>query len=135
MSSKQKAGVVRIGTTPLKEVPQATYLGVTFDKRLTWKPNIAQVEGKARRKLSIMRKLAGTTWGADEQILKNMYQGTVRPHLEYGSTAWSTTAKTNLQCLDKVQNQAMRIMTGAMKSTPIQLMEQVTGKQLLEERR
>ena len=41
--------------------------------------------------LVIMRKLAGTTWGANEQIRKTVYEGSVRPVLEYSSTAWSTT--------------------------------------------
>jgi hypothetical protein len=33
---------------------------------------------KARRKMNIMRKLAGTKWGANEKILKSVYQGNVR---------------------------------------------------------
>ncbi|XP_041364052.1 uncharacterized protein LOC121379473 [Gigantopelta aegis] len=82
-----------------------------------------------------MRKLAGTSWGANETILKRVYQGTVRPHLEYGSSAWSTTAKTNQQALDKVQNQALRIITGSMKSTPIKDMEKTAAIQPLGERR
>ena len=82
-----------------------------------------RTEGKARKKLAIMHKLIGTTWGANEQILKTVYEGTARPVLDYSSTAWSTTAKTNQQSLDKIQKQALRIMTGAMKSTPITFME------------
>lgn len=39
-------------------------------------------EAKARRKLNIMRKLAGTNWGANEKVLKSVYEGNVRPHLE-----------------------------------------------------
>ena len=54
-----------------------------------------RTEGKARKMLAIMRKLAGTTWGANEQILKTVYEGSVRPVLEYSSTTWSTAAKTN----------------------------------------
>ena len=57
------------------------------------------------------------------------------PVLEYSSTAWSTTAKTNQQSLDKIQNQAIRIITGAMKSTPITFMEQTTAIQPLQQRR
>ena len=76
-----------------------------------------------------MRKLAGTTWGANEQILKTVYEGSVRPVMEYSSKAWSTTAKTNQQFLDKIQNQAPLIITGAMKSTPITFMEQTTAIQ------
>ena len=40
-----------------------------------------------------MRKLAGTTWGANQNILKTVYQGTERPHLEYGSSSWMTVEK------------------------------------------
>ena len=126
--------VIKIDTHTLKEEDEATYLGVTFDKRLTWKPHTLRTEGKARKKLTIMRKLAGTTWGANEQILKAVYEGSVRPVLEYSSTAWPTTAKTNQQSLD-IQNQALRIITGAMKSTPITFMEQTTAIQPLQQRR
>ena len=31
------------------------------------------------RKMAILHKLAGTTWGASDKILKTVYQGTVRP--------------------------------------------------------
>ena len=103
---KQKAGTITLGGTPLKEEEEATYLGITFDKRQTWKQHIAKAEAKARRRLAILLKLAGTTWGSSEKILKTVYRGKVRPQLEYGSSAWSTTAKTNQQALDKVQNQA-----------------------------
>ncbi|PVD24865.1 hypothetical protein C0Q70_15354 [Pomacea canaliculata] len=92
-----------LGDAPLTLEDQQTYLGIAFDKRLTWKQHILDAEAKARRKLNIMRKLAGTHWGANEKILKTVYQGTVRPHLEYGSSTWMTAAKSHLQTLDKVQ--------------------------------
>ena len=72
-----------------------------------------------------MRKLAGTTWGASEKILKQVYQSTVRPPLEYGASAWMTAAKTHQHTLEKVQNQALRIMTGSMR--PITKMEETIG--------
>ena len=82
-----------------------------------------------------MRKLTGTNWGANASTLKTLYQGAVRPVLEYASSAWSSTAKTNLATLDKVQNQALRIVTGAMKTTPIAAMESTTNVQPLNKRR
>ena len=135
LSPKQKVGTFTLGGTPLKEDGEATYLGITFDKRQTWKQHISKAEVKARRRLAILRKLACTIWGASEQILKTVYQGAVRPHVEYGSTAWSNTAKTNQQALDKVQKQALRLITGAMPSTPITEMERLTGVQPLGQRR
>ena len=101
-------------------------------KKQTWKPHITAAETKAKRKLAFMRKLTGTRWGANEKTLRTVYEGSVLNQIEYGSTAWSSAAKTNLQRLDKVQNQAMRIITGAMRSTPIAAMEEVTGIQPLQ---
>jgi ribonuclease HI len=135
LSPKQKARTINVSGAPLTEVEEATYLGVTFDKRLTWKPHIAHAETKARKKLAILRKLAGTNWGANEEILKTVYLGTIRPHLEYGSPAWMTTSNTNQSVLDKVQNQALRVITGAMKSTPVKAMEQLTSIPPLSHRR
>ena len=135
LSTKKQPGKLTIGNTTMKYEDQQTYLGVTFDKRMSWKSHISQAEAKARRKLNIMRKLAGTNWGANEKVLKTVYQGAVRPHLEYGSSSWMTAAKTHHQTLDKVQNQALRIITGSMKSTPITKMEDVTGLPPLARRR
>jgi len=42
---------------------RCTYIGVNFDKRHIWKPHFAYVEGKARQKLTTMRKLAETICG------------------------------------------------------------------------
>ena len=49
-------------------VPQTdtpTFLGVKLDTRLTWKPQIEKMERSGLQKLALMRKFAGTTWGAD----------------------------------------------------------------------
>ena len=86
-------------------------------------------------RLALMKKLAGTTRGADTVTLKRLYTGRVRPVLEYGMTAWSTTAKSNFDRVSKAQNQAARIITGAMKSTPIMELETITGLQSLDDRR
>ena len=66
LSPKKQASHIKISTH--------TYLDVTFDKRPTWKTHTLRTEGKARKKLAIMGKLAETTWGANEQILKKVYE-------------------------------------------------------------
>ena len=70
-----------------------------------------------------------------KKILKSVYQGNVRPHLEYGFCSWMTAAKTHHRTIDKVQNQALRIITGAMKSKQIQSMEDITNIPPLRKRR
>ena len=126
---------IMLDDTELQHTDSATYLGITFDKRHTWKTHISRSEAKARRKLALLRKLAETQWGAAETGLINLYIGTIRTHLEYGSTTLSSASKSATYTLDKVQNQALRLITGSMKSTPIRFMEEATAIQPLSKRR
>ena len=57
-------------------VPQTdtpTFLGVKLDTRRTCKPQIEKMERSSLQKLVLMRKLAGTTWGADSSIVTKFY--------------------------------------------------------------
>ena len=69
------------------------------------------------------------------KTLNKAYIGNVRPALEYGMATWGNAGKSNLDRLTKVQNQATRIMTGAIKSTPVKDLESITGIQPLCDRR
>ena len=102
---------------------------------LTWKQQINKCCTRAKLRLVIMKKLAGTHWGADHSILKKALHGRVRPVAEYGISAWAPAPKSNFEKVCRIQNQAERLMTGAMRSTPISKMEDVTGLQSLEYRK
>ena len=135
LSTKEQKATLHINGQTLIAEDNPTYLGVTFDKRLTWRQQTEKAEARAKVRLALMKKLAGTTWGADTVTLKRLYTGRVRPVLEYGMTAWGTTAKSNFDRVSKIQKQATRIITGAMKSTPIIELETITGLQSLDDRR
>jgi hypothetical protein len=82
-----------------------------------------------------MNKLSSSRWRADTSVLKKLYVGRIRPVMEYGITAMANTAKSNTAKLNHVQNQATRIITGGMTSTPITAMETITELQPPEDRR
>ena len=133
-TAKEKVSL-RLNNLPVPRVETPTFLGVTLDTRLTWKPHLEAVKAKATRKLAIMKKLAETTWRANSDILKQVYTGAVRPVVEYASTTWDTSSKTNKSKIDRVQNIGLRIIVGAMRSTPIQQMEKTADLQPLKCRR
>ena len=54
---------LKLNNQPVPQVETPTFLAVTLDTRLTWKPHLEAVEAKATRKLAIMKKLAGTAGG------------------------------------------------------------------------
>ena len=133
LSNIEKTVNLKLEGQNLKQDKCPTYLGITFDPRLTWKH---QAQTKGIQRLSILKKLAGTQWGANADILKKTYKRYVRPTLEYGMSAWGSTAPSNFQKIKKkVQNQGLRLITGSLRSTPIAAMESVSGLQSLEQRR
>ena len=80
--------------------------------------HIENTDAKAWPRLNIVKKLASPKWGANTQALRQLCMGYVRPTLEYSSAALSTATHTNLATLEKVQNQALRFINGAMNTTP-----------------
>ena len=99
------------------------YLGVTFDQRLTWSKCMDDISTRVTLRMRILKKPAGTQWGANLRTLKQVYIDNVRLLLEYGSLTFGTAASTTIQKRDKIQNTGLRIISGCMKSTPINEME------------
>ena len=54
---------LELNNQPVSQVETQTFLVVIPDTSLTWKSHLEAAEAKATRKLAIMKKLAGTTWG------------------------------------------------------------------------
>jgi hypothetical protein len=65
-----------------------------------------------------MQRAAGVSWGAKMDTLALTYKTYVRPILEYGTEVFITSSKENFQILEKVQNTALRLITGAVKTIP-----------------
>ena len=59
---------------------------------------------------------------------------TLEAVLEFRIFSLETATKSNFEKANRVWNQASRIMTRALRSTPIQAMDTMTGLQTLESR-
>ena len=135
LSTKEQKADLHINGQTLLAEDNPTYLGVPFDKWLIWKQQTEKAEARSKVRFALMKKLAGTTRSANNVTLGRLHAGNVRPVLEYDMTVWGTTPKSNFDRVSKVQNQATRITTGAMKSTWIVELETITGLQSLDDRR
>ena len=135
LSSKREEFILQINEQEIHQQDTPTYLGVKLNRKLTWCPHISTMHSKGLRKMALMKKLAGTKWGANMKILTQVYTATVRPHMEYASSAWSSAAKTNLDQLTKTQNAGLRIITGGIETIPISELGRTAGVLSLGERR
>ncbi|RVE41320.1 hypothetical protein evm_014034 [Chilo suppressalis] len=99
------------------------FLGVIIDTKLKFEQHINYVIKNALRGINLLRCLAGVSWGADPRILSTLYKSIVRSHFDYSCLAYMNSSSTLLKKLDVVQNIALRIITGAMRTTPINALE------------
>ena len=93
----------------IPRVEQHDYLGVTLDRRLSWKPHITKVCTKANRTLGLVKR---TLHAAPKQVRKVAYETLVRPSLEYATCAWSPHTQASNKKVEKVQRIAARFVSG-----------------------
>lgn len=126
---------INIENETIPNTPTLFYLGVILDSKLTWEPHIRYIEGKASQSLNVLRTLAKVTYGADPGSMLMVYKGFPRALLEWGSILIAGANKTTLRRLDKVQNSALRIAMGCMRTTPIPILLSEAGESPLGLRR
>ena len=111
------------------------YLGVVLDSGLRFHKHIQYLKDECQRRLNILKHLSHTSWGADSRSLLRIYAALIKSKLEYGVEAYASACKSNLKKLDSIQNSALRIATGAYRTSPIKSLEVLTGTKSLADSR
>ncbi|GFS15609.1 reverse transcriptase-like protein [Elysia marginata] len=70
------------------------------------------------KKLSLIKRLASTSWVSDMDTLRSLYLGYVRSVLDYNLCLQASSSKTVQSEIDRVQNHALRFICDGMRSTP-----------------
>lgn len=111
------------------------FLGIHFDKRLTWKKHIQETYNSTIKQTNILKILANRNWGANEDSLLSVYKSIVRSRLEYGCVAFQSAKPHIIQKLQLVQNLSIRISMGAYRTSPVISIHSLSGIQPLNNRR
>ena len=102
------------------------YLGIHLDRMLTYKAQVkshkTQVQERTVRVESHGFKRHRTTSSVP------LYQSVILSVIDYG-LGLTTLSQSNLLKLDRVQNEAMRVILGTTKDTPIEAMRYLLGLQ------
>ncbi|CAG9790271.1 unnamed protein product [Diatraea saccharalis] len=109
-------------------VQEKVFLGLVFDTKLNFDRHVNKIVCKMQRSVNIMRHLASVTWGMDPKILNILYKAIVRSHYDYALVAYGNYINSTLfRKLEIIQNRGLRIITGAICSTPINSLEIEAG--------
>lgn len=99
------------------------FLGVILDSKLSGALHFDHIAQKCERGLNVLRCLSGVWWGAHPTSLRLLYNATVRSALDYGSFLLVPGNKAGISILDRIQSKALRIISGAMRSSPINALQ------------
>ena len=96
------------------------YLGVYLDQKLSWDEHINYLANKAEKGLNVLRAVVSRSWGSDPKTSLIFYKSFTRSILDVGSIFYGSASNTRLKKLDRIQYKALRLVTGAFRSSPIQ---------------
>ncbi|GFT03525.1 uncharacterized protein TNCV_2986511 [Trichonephila clavipes] len=111
---------IRIRAVQIPVVPDVRFLGVIFDRRLTFLPHILHLRKRCEKSLNLLKVLSNTSWGADRTSLLRVYQAIVLSRIDYGCVVYGSACNSTLKKLDPVHHMALRICSGAFRTSPMQ---------------
>lgn len=126
---------IRLCDMTFPVVKQYKYLGVILDHKLLWTEHIKYVESRCEKACNILRCTTKRSWGADPRITSLFYKSYIRSIVDYGCTLYGSAARSNLISLDRIQYKCLRLVLGAMRSTPCPTLLSETREFSLELRR
>ena len=110
--------ILTLDGTSIPVVEENKFLGVIFDRKLSFIPHIKQLKAKCQKALNLLRVVAHTDWGADRKVLLNLYRTIIRSKLDYGSIIYGSARKSYLEMLDPIHHQGLRLALGAFRTSP-----------------
>ena len=105
--------------------PTPTYLGVKLDRSLTFRHHLVALRKKLFSRVTLLRRLVGSEWGAGAKTLRIATLSLVCSTAEYCAPVWCRSAHTRL--IDSVLNNALRIVTGCLRPTPTDHLPLLSG--------
>ena len=87
--------------------PVPTYLGVKLDRSLTFRHHLEALRKKLTTRVALMRRLAGSGWGAGTKTLRTAALSLIYSTAEYCAPVWCRSAHTRL--IDSALNDALSL--------------------------
>ena len=111
---------LHLNGTPLETVSEYRFLGVIISSDLRFQAHVKAVIAKGKRRLKILKCLAGKDWGQQLHSQRSLYVTYIRSALEYASPAWYPWIADDWKNkIESIQNECLRVMTRMAVGSPI----------------
>ena len=98
-----------ICATPIKEVTETRFLGVTFDSQLNWNAHITQLQKKLKVSFATIKRISEYIPSSNH---KNIYHTIFESHLLYCISVWGGAKKKSIEKIFTLQKRAIRFLFG-----------------------
>ena len=102
----------------LEKETNPVYLGAQLDSKLNLKAHSENLKKKATKRLNLIKKLASTNWGCDKNTLRSLYLGYTRAVFDHTLILQNICNNATKNSLETIQNHALRLISGGMRSSP-----------------
>ena len=119
----------------LKYEDSARFLGLIFDRKLNWRIHLNKLNSECAKILRLMKMITSQKWGADQFCLLKVFRMYMRSKMDYGAIVYASAKPNDLKILKTTCNEALRIATGAFKSSPVESLYILTDELKPETRR
>ena len=89
-------------------VTQMKFLGLTFDNRLNFKPQVNEIRKKCKDRLNIIKILSGRHWNLKPSVLGGIYKSLIGSVIDYSFMCLHLISESDLSKLQAIQNNAIR---------------------------
>ena len=115
---------LKLNNQELTEVKEKKYLGIILDApKLNFNSYVAYIKNICEKRVCALKVIASNRWGACRKQLRTIYINYIRSKLEYGSVIYGKLSGKNVRTLEVIQNNCLRTILGARKTSPITSME------------
>ena len=108
---------IKLGGVLLEVVREYKFLGVIFDQRLTWVSHIGLLRRRCMKTLGAIKLMAKYSKNTKRETFLRIYKALVLPKLDYGCQVYGTAKESLLLRLDPIHHAALRISTGAFRTS------------------
>ena len=103
--------------------PTPTFLGVTFDRTLSFSKHVSSLKAKFFPPLKVLRCISASSWDPSKESLSLLYKSFLWSLLTYALPGWFPfLSATNFTKLERLHQAASRAITGCLPFSPIPLL-------------
>lgn len=111
--NKKTCPQITLNQVPVPQSDRVRYLGIHLDRRLTWKHHVEKKKAQIKLKMESLNYLISARSPISLNLKVQLYRAIIKPIWLYGCELWQSASSSVIEIIQRQQNRALRIMTGA----------------------